>query len=204
MSISAGLENSDQQLFSQIAIGDEAAFKELFLRHRNRMMAFVFQLTSSAYASEEIIQDIFLKIWTSRHKLLEISNPAGYIFILTRNKTMDYLRKVATDRKLVDHLWVLSEGKTAYDSDLDGEMDLKVALEHIEKGLELLPEQKRVIFKLSRQEGWTNEQIAQHLKLSKSRVANCKVEVVKHLRKYLADVAPELALLFVLNLLSMS
>lgn len=178
---------TDKSLFHRIAEGDEQAFRVLFDRYRQRLLGFVFEMTSSASASEEIIQDIFLKIWVNRTGLMSVEHPANYVFIITRNRTMDHLRKVAADKRLSDHLWALSSENQAV-NDVDLRVNARVTQEIIDNAVAQLPEQKQFIFTMSRKEGWTNEEIATHLQLSRSRVANVLVEVMKHLRTCLNKI----------------
>ncbi|HEY0298682.1 MAG TPA: RNA polymerase sigma-70 factor [Arachidicoccus sp.] len=188
--------NMEKALFVRIAQGDEKAFREIFDTYRTKLFSFVLQMTSAADVSEEIVQDVFLKIWTSRQKMGAVENPANYIFILTRNKTMDCLRKVATDKKRLAQLWLASSTQLAYQvSDADHKLNVQAVQQLIDEAVSRLPEQKQIIFKLSRNEGWSNEEIANHLNLSKSRVANTMVEVLKHLRSHLGKYSGDLALL---------
>ncbi|ANI88663.1 hypothetical protein A9P82_04800 [Arachidicoccus ginsenosidimutans] len=186
----------EKALFAGIAQGDENAFRKIFDMYKRKLYAFVFQMTSSATVSEEIVQDIFLKIWMNRLNMNAIENPANYIFILTRNKTMDYLRKVASDKKRLEQLWLRSSTQDYHIADADHQLNVESVQQLIDEAISRLPEQKQIIFRLSRNEGWTNEEIADYLHLSKSRVANAMVEVLKHLRSYLGKYSGDLALLF--------
>src|SRR5580692_4268982 len=72
--------NTDKALFERIAIGDETAFSIIFFRYTARLAPFVTHLLQSDSWCEEIIQDVFLRLWQSRMKLATIDNPSAYLY----------------------------------------------------------------------------------------------------------------------------
>lgn len=188
--------DTDTDLLQRMKKGDESAFRELYNRHSRQVAAFVFHLTHSAVDAEDILQETFLKLWTSRDQLPPIAHPGNYIFIIARNKTLDHLRKIAQQQKLVDHIWAnISNVADA----LDLQLDARESQQLINTALSRLTEQQRTIFRLSRQEGLDHAAIASQLQLSKSRVKNVQVETLRFLRQFLSRHSELLLLLFVLT-----
>src|SRR3569833_342235 len=70
----------ENELFLHISRGDESAFRRLFELYRQRLFAFAWQLCHSAVDAEEIVQDVFLRLWEQREKLPEVSMPRKYIY----------------------------------------------------------------------------------------------------------------------------
>lgn len=174
---------TDTELLYRLRKGDESAFRQLYDLHSRPVAAFIYQLTHSAVDAEDILQDTFLKLWTSRGQLPAIENFGNYIFIIARNKTLDHLRKVARQRQLVDQVWAnISEVADA----LDLQLDARESQQLIASALAQLPEQKQTIFRLSRVEGLSHDDIAAKMGLSKSRVKNLQVETLKHIRIFLS------------------
>lgn len=190
---------TDIELLQQLRKGDESAFRQLYDRHSRPVAAFIYQLTHSAVDAEDILQDTFLKLWTSREQLPFIEHIGNYIFIIARNKTVDHLRKVARQQQLVDQVWEnISEVADA----LDLQLDARESQQLINNALNQLSDQKQTIFRLSRVEGLSHEDIASRMGLSKSRVKNLQVETLKHIRLFLTRYGGSLGLLLVICLRS--
>ncbi|MBW8687040.1 RNA polymerase sigma factor [Chitinophaga rhizophila] len=188
--------DTDTALLEKMRQGDEAAFRQLYDRHSRQVAAFVFHLTHSAVDAEDILQETFLKLWTSREQLPVVVNPASYIFILARNKTLDHLRKIARQQKLVEQVWAnISEAADT----LELQLDARESQQLINTALSRLTDQQRTIFRLSRHEGLDHATIASRLQLSKSRVKNVQVETLRFLRQFLSRHSELLLLLLVLS-----
>lgn len=185
---------TDTDLLEKLREGDENAFRELYDRHSRTVSAFVYHLTHSAVDAEDILQDTFLKLWTSREQLPQIAHIGNYIFTIARNKTLDHLRKIAQQQRLLDQVWanisIPADG-------IEQQLDARESQQLINKAFAQLTEQQRTIFHLSRQEGMTHEAIARQLCLSKSRVKNVQVETLRYIRLFLAQHAGPLGVLFV-------
>jgi len=175
---------TDHDLLKKLREGDEPAFRELYARHSRRVLAFACHMTHSAIDAEDILQETFLRLWTGRYELPDITHVGNYIFIIARNKTLDHLRKVSLQQKLIDQVWAnISE----ISNDLELQLDARESKALIQQALTQLSPQKQAIFQLSRQEGLSHEEIGQQLRLSKSRVKNLLVETLKHIRHYLSQ-----------------
>lgn len=184
---------TDKDLLIKLRKGDEQAFRELYVRHNRQVLAFAIHLTHSAVDAEDILQDTFLRLWTSRAALPDIERFDNYIFMIARNRTLDHLRKVALQQRLIDQVWAnISE----ISEELEQQLDARESKQLIHKALEALSPQKQTVFQLSRQQGLSHEEISQQLHLSKSRVKNLLVETLKHIRVFLAQHSTLLALLF--------
>lgn len=191
---------TDKDLLLQLREGSEAAFRELYARHNRQVLAFAFHLTHSAVDAEDILQDTFLKLWSSREQLPDIERFDNYIFMIARNRTVDHLRRVSLQQKLVDQVWAnISEVSDELEQQLDAAESRKL----IDNALAGLSPQKQTIFWLSRQRGMSHEEISQQLHLSRSRVKNLLVETLRHVRQYLARHSLLLAALFQLACLNL-
>lgn len=184
---------TDLDLLKQLKAGDEPAFKALYARHSRRVLAFAYHMTHSAIDAEDILQETFLRLWTGREQLPEIAHVGNYLFTIARNKTLDHLRKVALQHRLIDQVWAnISETS----NDLELQLEARESNALIQQALTQLTPQQQTVFRLSRQQGLNHEEIAAQLRLSKSRVKNLLVEALKHIRTYLSQHAVSLAILF--------
>ena len=89
--------NTDRILLQHVAIGDKAAFRQLFDLYKLRLFTFVLQMTHSKVDAEEIVQDVFAKLWEIRTDLVQVDYPGKYIYTIARNKTLNHLAKLARD-----------------------------------------------------------------------------------------------------------
>src|SRR5687768_470083 len=140
-------------------------------------------MTHSKVDAEEIVQDVFAKLWEIRTELVHVDYPGKYIYTIARNKTLNHLAKLARDRQLLQQVWLnLSQTDNSTEAVLQAQESQRLITEAINR----LSLQRQTIFRLSREQGLTHEEIAVHLGLSKSRVKNILVEILKHIKDYLA------------------
>jgi len=175
--------SAEKILLQKIANGDEFAFKHVFELYKNRVYSFVVKFVHSKADAEEIVQDTFFTIWQKREMLPNIEHPRNYIYTIVRNKTYNYLNQAAKNQKILAQLWANMQVES---NDIEDLTDLKDSEMLIRKGLLNLSEQKQHIFKMSREDGLSHEEIASQVGLSKSRVKNIIVDVLKYLRHYLS------------------
>jgi RNA polymerase sigma-70 factor (family 1) len=175
--------NTDRILLQYVANGDKAAFRQLFDQYKLRLFSFVLQMTHSKVDAEEIVQDVFAKLWEIRTDLVQVDYPGKYIYTIARNKTLNHLAKLARDRQLLQQVWLnMSQADNSTEAILQAQESQRLIGEAINR----LSLQRQTIFRLSREQGLTHEEIAAHLGLSKSRVKNILVEILKHIKDYLA------------------
>lgn len=173
----------EQQLLQQIAIGNESAFKLIFETYRARVFTFVVNFIHSTADAEEIVQDTFLSLWQNRDALVNVEHPRNYIYTMVRNKTLRYLSNVARDEKMLKIVWANMQLAV---NPTEEALTLRESREMINRALSMLPEQKQKIFRMCREEGMSHENIALEMQLSKSRVKNIMVEVLRYIKVFLA------------------
>jgi len=177
---------TDRELLQQVANGDIFAFRQLFEGYRLRLFSFVLQMTHSRVDAEEIVQDVFTKIWESRIQLTAVEYPGKYIYTIARNKTLNHLTRLARDRRLLQQVWAnVSQSDNPTEDILQAQESQRLINEAISR----LSLQQQTIFQLSRDQGLTHEEIAARLGLSKSRVKNVLVEALKQIRAHLERYA---------------
>jgi RNA polymerase sigma-70 factor, ECF subfamily len=158
-------ETTDEALLRLItAHSDMKAFEVLFHRHYKTMCQFVYKLTPCRQSTEEIVSDVFMKIWNNREFLHIQSSLKAYLLISMRNQAIDYLRRQQRRRTVgADAIHPnLPSGYTTADDRVIGDE----ALDIIEAAIESLPPQGKIIFRLSRDGGMKYREIADHLQLS--------------------------------------
>ena len=184
--------DSEQLLFRRVSEGDRNAFRLLFELYSGRLTTFIYKLTKSETVAAELVQDIFVNLWVRRSHLADLNNPQAYLFTMASNRTIDHLRKVSAESKMLDGLWARFSN---HNEATEEAYNAKECSDLINKAVVQLSVQKQKIFRLSRYEGLKHEEIADYLGLSKSTVKNHLVETLRHIRTYLHHHSETLLLL---------
>ena len=165
---------SNKELLLLIQKDDKVAFFHIYERYYNRLFGFVLKYVKQKEDTEEIVQEVFVKIWESRSKIDAYSSFESFLFTVAYNATMNTLRKKANETKYIEHIKSLQH---TYDSpDLVDEIHFNELNSKVQSLLnELTPRQKE-IFQLSREQGLSHDEIATKLNISvntvKKHIAN--------------------------------
>ncbi len=159
--------HNEKLLFQQISAGDEQAFKSIFYLYKIHLFKVAIRLTKSKVIAEEIIQEVFLSLWISREHLVKVDDPSSYIYRCLLNQISSYLKKEANQDRIVRA--AMRYGQSSSDA------TVQIVEEHetqrlIEQAIVQLPSQQNIVFRLSRQQGLTNNEIATQLHVSQHTV----------------------------------
>lgn len=170
-----------KDLLASVANGDEAAFSSLFNQYKQLIYSYAFHFTHSAFYAEEITQEVFMKTWINREQLAEIENFDAWIKTVTRNSSFNYLKKIANELRLKKSV---SESDTEATDNIDEYIFEKENQYLLARALETLSPQQRLIFKLNREKGLKNHEIAEQLNLSPNTVKTHMVSALSRIREY--------------------
>ena len=191
----ASLHN-ERELLLLMAKGDEKAFRLLFNHYWNHIYSIAFAFTKSMVLSEEIVQDVFLKIWLKRELLTPIKNFKGYLFTVARNHIYNELRKKSCEQSFVEHL---EEYFIEISSIPEQQLFLKEAQSLIDEAVSQLPMQQRTVYELSRKDGLDHAQIADKLGISKLTVKSHMNKALHMIRQaYESSTGGLLCILFIM------
>ncbi len=170
----------DNILIQKIQAGDKLAFDSLFFKYYKPLFSFAYNFCKSATISEEAVQNTFIKIWKNNKNLSLDINVSAILFTYTKNEIIDEIRKQNTRTK----------HESSVDSEifLDNEKEISnqsIIKSIIESAINQLPAKAKEIFRLSKQEGLTNKEIANHLKISVKTVENQLTIAYRKMRQYL-------------------
>lgn len=169
------MEADTRNILQDIASGDNEAFKTLFNIFFPKVKVFLVKFLKDDKTAEDISQDIFVKIWSLRQALPEIKSFNTYLYRMTRNAALNYLR----DKKVTLEI---SEISIRDDKDIEQEYYRKEKELLIQLIVDQMPAQRRKVFTMSRYMGMTNDQIAKSLGISKHTVENHLSLALKELR----------------------
>lgn len=159
--------HNEKVLLDKVALGDEAAFERLFHAYHQPLAEWVFRVTDSRVWTEDIVQDVFVKVWMKRRELPAIASFADWLFILSRNYTLNSLRKTINQRTR-DIDWGRQAGESALTPEEAewGEHYRAIVAQAVDR----LPLQQQKVWKLSREEQLTYVEIAGELNIAPSTV----------------------------------
>jgi RNA polymerase sigma-70 factor (family 1) len=174
-----------ETLLLKISQGDQAAFNTLFGMCRNHLFAYLFKITKSAETSEEIVLDVFLKVWHGRASITDIDNFDAFLYRVAHNKAIDFLRSLHRNPLLQQQVWSQLQEPLS-DEKADKNLLLKNAESFIGEAVRKLTPQRQKVFYLHHYQGFSNEEIASHLQLSRNTVRNHLAASVDFIRKFLS------------------
>lgn len=144
---------------SRLQRGDEAAFQALFHAHAPGLCSYLTRFVGSHDVAEDLVQDIFVQLWTRRESLEITGSVSGYLFRAAKNRALNQLRHQKANGRLRAALLVRSGGAEG-----SGENELLEMLD-VQDAVSSLPGRMRMIFTLSRYNGMTHAAIAESLGL---------------------------------------
>ena len=159
---------SNSELILLIQKNDMVAFYNIYERYSKRLYGFILRYIKKNEDAEELVQEVFVKIWESRDKIDAYSSFEAFLFTIAYNTTISLLRKRTTEKKYLEHLKSLQQ--PADSPDIIDEMQFNELNDRLKLLLnELTPRQKE-IFHLSREEGLSHDEIAKRLDISVNTV----------------------------------
>jgi RNA polymerase sigma-70 factor (ECF subfamily) len=159
------------KLVSRIALYDDAvAYKELFMLYHARLINFSGSITQSKESAEEVVSDVFLKLLNTRHALTRIENFHLYIYIITKNLSINRLLKQKKEKTFSIDETVVSF-RSIY---LDPEQLMMTAemFRKVRAAIGELPPRCQLIFKLIKEDGLKYREVAELLNLSVKTIEN--------------------------------
>nr|WP_321411964.1 RNA polymerase sigma-70 factor [uncultured Carboxylicivirga sp.] len=187
---------SDILLVDKLHGGDMDAFDLIFDKYGNRLFAFAISYLKSKEEAEELVQDVFLKLWENKSKLKKESSLKSYLFTIAYHKMCNLFRQKQQHDK-----YILSEEyKKEGTINLEEQIEFKETLNEIDKIIDLLPQRQKQIFIKSRKEGKSSREIAEELQISPATVDNQISTALKFLRKHIPEANLGLILYYFLFL----
>lgn len=176
----------EKELLQQVSAGDEHAFTQLFHTYHQQLAAHIFRLTESVELAEEIVQDVFLKIWISREALSGVKNFRAYLFVVSKNHALNCLKKLAKERALKKE-WEKDFATVSSAGVLAGKQDDSKYYSLIDEAIDQLPPQQKKVYLLSRHRRLRYTEIAEHLHLSRETVKKYLQLAVGSVSTYIRD-----------------
>lgn len=157
--------NNLRLLQQQIAAGNQAAFSQLYSFYKKRLISFSFSLVRVREIAEEVVEDVFIKLWQNRTKLVTIDHIAVYLYVAVKNTSLNRISHKA--RQMVTEPYDdISSTIEAVNEDPSDLLITAEMLKRINLAIEDLPPRCKMIFKLIREDGLRYKEVAETLNIS--------------------------------------
>jgi RNA polymerase sigma-70 factor, ECF subfamily len=180
------------QLAMRIKLGDEQAFELFFRKYNIRLCAFANKFLDDPEESQEVVQDMFVKIWEAREEIDPENSLKSYVFKTVQNLSLNRLRRKKVESRYIEIyklVYIDNQEFSAHESLLGKELEA-----HIVHTIKKLPSECRKIFDLSRSEGLKYKEIAETLNIS---VKTVETQMSKALRSFRLELIDYINLLLI-------
>ena len=173
------------ETISSFVSGDISAFDQIYRHYSKKLFHFTFDLVKIKSEAEEIVQEVFLKLWQNRTKLREYTSFETFLFRIAYNTTISVLRKRAQEKRYIEYIKALSLVESGKNQNYAFELD--ELINTVNEIINQLPERQKDVFILSREQGLAYKEIAQELGISINTVENHMVRALKFIKTKLSD-----------------
>lgn len=190
-------DKTDNELVHLLIQNDEAAFSELYIRYKDKLYYFCLNLLKSAEEANDIVQEIFIRIWESRCFINPDLSLSAFLYTMARNRILNYFRDMDIDVKVKS---ILMQTKPTEENIIESDLIYTEYQKILKEAIETLPPQRRKIFNMSRKENMTHKEIAVELHISVNTVQEHISESLRFIKDYFmkhADISLSLLLFMV-------
>lgn len=174
--------NSDEDLLLSVKNGDEVAFELVFYRYKGKLYDFIRRSLPADQDAESMVQDIFTKLWLHRQQLDPAKSLNAFLYTVARNEIYGQLRKVLVRRKYMEELSfsASSSGLTT-----EHQIEYDELTRFVSQLVKKMPEKRREIYQLSRNEGLSYKEISRQLGISENTVDSQLRKALDYLKENL-------------------
>jgi RNA polymerase sigma-70 factor (family 1) len=173
--------SNQKDLLQRIAAGDTAAFTALFDAYKDRIYTIALRLTDSQHIAEEIVQDVFLRIWVKRENLAAVEHFRAYLFTATRNQVFNVLKRLGRHRRVTGELQADHAPEPA---DTDFLLLDKEYQAILREAIDQLPPQQQQVYRLMKEQGLKRDQVAEQLAISPQTVKAHLAQAMRSIRAF--------------------
>lgn len=186
-------KEKESEILRLLRMGSKEAFEDIFKSYWRDLYTHAFSKLRNKEVAEDIVQEIFTTLWVKRQELL-IVNLTYYLHTSVKNKVLNHLRGRIVQERYWDYYKMFLPG---LDADTEKTIDYNDLSSAVEKSTSFLSQKAKIIFQLSRIEGYSVPEIARKLNVSEKVVEYHITRSIKVLKIRLKDYSPPALLLFV-------
>ena len=171
----------EKELLSQVREGDVRAFERIYKSYSPRLYGSIFRIVKSVPVTEELLQDVFQRVWEHRKTIDVNLSFKSYLFTIARNLVYDYFNKASRQKLMARYLQVKEmSGSGAFRNQLEE----KESEQLLEKAIHQLPPQRRLVYTLCKIEGRSYDEVSRTLGISVSTISDHMVKAAKSIKVY--------------------
>lgn len=174
----------DSDLVIRLRNGEEVAFKIIFDRWFKKLYYFSFRYLKSKEEAEEMVQETMLQLWVTREKLDERYPVSSYLYTIVKRLSLNRLKQIASSKSAAEHHFV--NLKVTVNTTEDA-LSLNELKRITAEALALMPEKQQQVYRMSRNEGLSLDEIALSLGILKNTVKKHLSEALKMIRIHFAS-----------------
>ena len=171
---------TDEELMREIKADNMFAFDVLYKKYCKKVYRFGYCILKSPEESENLMQDVFLKLWENRHKVEKGSSIKSYVFTITYNSAITIIRKKARETEFIEYLKSL---QVINEEPVNVELEYNELTNKLDEIIKALPQRQKEVYLLSRVEGLKYKEIAKRLNISVNTVENHLSRALKIIRE---------------------
>jgi RNA polymerase sigma-70 factor (family 1) len=187
--------SSERDLVLALQRGDEEAFETIYGLYSQRLFGRLLKLVKTEAQAQEILQDVFIKLWQYRRSLDPDKSFRSFLFKIAENKVYDFFRKAARDKVMEANL--ISLATTNY-INIEEYTRVEENLRLLYKAIESLPPQRQQVFRLCKLEGRSYKEVSELLSISLSTISDHIVKATKAIKEYFYKQPPSTLLITLL------
>lgn len=185
----------EKELLIALQSGDQKAFENIYRVYSPRLFGKLIKLVKSETHAQEILQDVFLKVWEYKKSIDPEKSFRAFLFKIAENKAYDFFRKVAREKdRELELIAACTDNYTAIEEYISQDENLII----LEKAIESLPPQRQQVFRLCKLEGKSYKEVSDLLGISVSTISDHIVKGTKAIRHYFEKDNPSLLLIIFL------
>lgn len=190
----------EARLIALLADDSEYAFQLLFDRYRNRIYQIAIRYLKSPLLAQEVVQDVFLKLWFERKNIRQDLPLEAWLFTIAKNNLLNRLKKLANEWKA---LKVISHTEKQESESSEDKVQESQYNQLLQEALQNLADQQRRVFLLSRTEHLTYNQIAERMGISALTVKTHMSRALESIRNYFLSRGELFAIIFLIQCLTL-
>ena len=178
------MPKEEKDYIIELKKGSFSAFDHIFSSYKERLYAFAVGYLKVSDDAQELVQEVFVKVWENRETIDETRSFNSYLFTISKNTILNYFRKKAIEQSYIGY--IKQNTHLTYNK-AEEELEYEELLKKANIVIEQLPHRQKEIYRLSREKGLSNEEIAWKLHISKKTVENQVTLAMKFLRNQLGQ-----------------
>jgi RNA polymerase sigma-70 factor (ECF subfamily) len=178
--LSGNLLYNEKELLLRVSQGDEQAFRQLVIRYSQKVFFHTFNFVKTWQSAEEITQDIFLRLWQKRDKLANVENWDKYLFVVCKHILLNSIHKKNAPYKTIG-----IDDTFPWWNNPAGQYENKELGLLLQKAIDHLPEQKKIVFKMIHKDGLSQDEVSRELGIATRTVRWNLVSAMNVIKDYL-------------------